>query len=179
MNKPKQSNQTKIPGIGMRTIKSALAVGLCLLLYEILGLPAPFYACVAALICMQGSPEASLKLGISRIIGTAIGGAFGILLMYLNDFILNGALTALILTLGVIICIYVCLLIRQPDACALAGVVLCAIIIGRNSGVVNGEFAYAIGRIVETAVGIFISFAINRFVNLPRHKKRRKGSAKP
>ncbi|MDR2296037.1 MAG: aromatic acid exporter family protein, partial [Clostridiales Family XIII bacterium] len=69
--------------IGMRTVKTALSVLICMLLYR---LAAPFgyttnfdafLACTAAVICMQDSVEKSLKSGRNRLAGTGVGALLG------------------------------------------------------------------------------------------------------
>ena len=55
-------NNFKFPKIGLRTIKSSIAVFLCLLL-----LPnEPFFACLTAVICLQDTVYNSIDTGINR-----------------------------------------------------------------------------------------------------------------
>lgn len=149
----------KIPKIGMRTVKSALAVAVCLLSYEYLGYAPPLYACIAAIICMQTDTQTTLKSGVSRISGTVIGGIIGIGFLFLNKLVLEGALISLFIPVGIVVTIYMCLLLKQPHACAISGVALCAVmLIHGNDGM---EYYYAIGRIIETAIGVFAAVMIN------------------
>ena len=58
----------KFPKIGLRTIKSGIAVFLCLLL-----LPnEPFFACLTAVICLQDTVYNSIHTGINRGAGTIL-----------------------------------------------------------------------------------------------------------
>ena len=82
----------KIPKVGMRTIKTAVAVMLSYLLFVpfdlmyreeyggIWGQMGPLYACIACIVCMQSSLGQTVRQGVSRLIGVAIGGALGVLL---------------------------------------------------------------------------------------------------
>ena len=63
----------KLPKIGLRTIKSGIAVFLCLAL-----LPSePFFACLTAVICLQDTVYNSIHIGINRGAGTILGSCFG------------------------------------------------------------------------------------------------------
>lgn len=63
----------KLPKIGMRIVKSALAVFVCLLIDRLRG-GMPFYAAIAAILCMQPDVANSLKTAANRVIGTLVGG---------------------------------------------------------------------------------------------------------
>ena len=66
----------KLPKIGMRIVKSALAVFVCLLIDRLRG-GMPFYAAIAAILCMQPDVANSLKTAANRVIGTLVGGLAG------------------------------------------------------------------------------------------------------
>ncbi|MDT2191533.1 FUSC family protein [Paenibacillus larvae] len=68
----------KLPRIGMRNVKTAIAVLLCILILRLFQIESPFYACIAAVITMQNTVEDSYETGINRIIGTLIGAAIGL-----------------------------------------------------------------------------------------------------
>ena len=72
-------NNFKFPKIGLRTIKSGIAVFLCLLL-----LPnEPFFACLTAVICLQDTVYNSIHTGINRGAGTILGASFGLVFLFL------------------------------------------------------------------------------------------------
>ena len=65
-------------------IKSSVAVFLCLLLYPLFGhRGVPFYAAIAAILCMQPDVSNSFRVAINRTIGTLIGGVYGIIMLSL------------------------------------------------------------------------------------------------
>lgn len=51
-----------IPKVGLRTIKTAVSVFLCLLLFP----NEPFFACLTAVICVQDTVASSVKMAINR-----------------------------------------------------------------------------------------------------------------
>ena len=59
-----------VPKIGMRLIKTAVAVFLCFLVDFFRDGGTPFYSAIAAILCMQPELGSSLKVGKERIIAT-------------------------------------------------------------------------------------------------------------
>ena len=166
----------------MRTIKTAVSVMLCISFFELINLNdffafslgnenawAPFYACTAAIICLQGTALKSLKLGIVRLIGTGIGGVVGILLLFAEEYIKVGHYNALLVGLGILVCIFISNITKQQDASAIACVVFVAILINHNQ---NDRYIYAVMRMIETAVGIIIAVGINKLLNKPSFLKK-------
>ena len=74
----------KIPGVGMRNVKTALAAAFCALAYYFIG-RSPAFACIGAIFGMGSDMEDSRKNGGNRLFGTLIGGLLGMLL-HLPDF---------------------------------------------------------------------------------------------
>lgn len=139
--------------LDLKSIKIAFAVFLCLLIFKGLHREFPFYACIAAVICMQGTPEDSLNIGKSRIIGTLIGGVVGYLLSLI-------ALKSILITvLGVFIVVVICEYINKNSSTAIACVVLLAIMTNLRD---TPPHIYAINRMIDTYIGIFIAVAINK-----------------
>lgn len=66
----------KIPGVGMRNIKTALAAAFCALIYYFVG-RSPAFACIGAIFGMGSDMEDSRKNGGNRLFGTLIGGLLG------------------------------------------------------------------------------------------------------
>ena len=117
----------KIPGVGMRNVKTALAAAFCALAYYFVG-RSPAFACIGAIFGMGSDMEDSRKNGGNRLFGTLIGGLLGMLLfrIYLI-FKPDGAYTLWLVPLtfiGTVILIVLCQMVWvggvQPG-----GVVLC------------------------------------------------------
>ena len=66
----------KIPGVGMRNVKTALAAAFCALAYYFIG-RSPAFACIGAIFGMGSDMEDSRKNGGNRLFGTLIGGLLG------------------------------------------------------------------------------------------------------
>lgn len=69
--------------IGMRIVKTVLAVFVCSILGWLRGEPA-FFSMIAAVLCMQKSAEKTLTTSFNRVIGTAVGGAYGVIVLFLE-----------------------------------------------------------------------------------------------
>ena len=159
-----------VPGVGMRNVKTAVAVVVCFLIFlpfwssssggerTLIG---PFYACIAAVICMQSSVEQSVRQGVSRLIGTAIGGGVGLLVLLVDDLLEIPLLTGLILGGGVVLVIWLCNVIHRPSACSIGCVVLCVVMINHSG---TERYLYTLARMGETAVGIVVAILVNRFL---------------
>ena len=74
---------SNFPRIGMRMIKTAAAVAICLLLYILRGEQGvPVFSAIAAVICMQPYVDNSVQVALNRIFGTILGAAFALLVLY-------------------------------------------------------------------------------------------------
>lgn len=174
--------------IGMRNIKTALSVFVCLVFYLLCNfvyglLPAGdsalcrllnfllnrhdvSYACVAAIVSMQSSVEGSVAFGKSRLIGTAVGGVIGIVMVASVPLSNHTVLSYLLVSLGVVITIYICNIIKHSPASAIACIVFLVIVLSIDSG--SNAVPYAINRMIDTAIGILISVPINCFIRAPK-----------
>ena len=76
----------KIPGVGMRNVKTALAAAFCAFIYYFFD-RSPAFACIGAIFGMGSDMEDSRKNGGNRLFGTLIGGLLGMVLFRLYLFI--------------------------------------------------------------------------------------------
>lgn len=164
----------RIPAVGMRTVKTALAVAFCTLVYYFIG-RSPAFACIGVIFGMGYDLEDARKNGGNRLFGTIIGGVVGILLFRLYlVFVPDGRHTLLmvpIVFIGTIILILACQMFWvggvQPG-----GVVLCILLF--NTPVAT-YIDYAMNRILDTAVGVlialFVSYVFPRgwMQTMPKH----------
>lgn len=148
--------------IGMRNIKTALAVLVAIAITGVFNLVSPFYAAIAAFVTMQSSVIASYKTGAARMIGTFIGAGVGILCAYIYP--QNAATTGI----GVVVLIYLCNVLKIQDAIPNAGIVLLAIMLNVSKGNV---MIYSFYRIVDTFIGVVIAILVNYFIFHPKDNK--------
>lgn len=138
--------------IGMRNIKTAIAVFLCVITSNILKLEYTFYAAIAAIITMQNSTISSFKVGKDRMMGTLAGASIGLVfaLIQPNNAILCG--------LGVILLIYICNLLNLNSSIPIAGIVFMAIMVNLNG---KSPILYSVNRIIDTFIGISVALLVN------------------
>ncbi len=155
--------------IGMRTIKTALAVGVCLELFFLLNIGENIngvQAALAATICMKSSLQQTLKTGLDRTLGTIIGAFFGILFLMLQSLIPR-ELFVLIATAGVVVVIYLCNIFKLQMSVTISVVVYVSILVTQHTVT---PLEYGAARLGETVFGIFVAFVINKFFD-PKYIK--------
>lgn len=159
------------PRIGMRMIKTAVAVGICFFISYLTGGDGkPIFSAIAAIICMQPYVEHSVEVAFNRTIGTVIGAVFGLLAASLSLYVSSAYeyLQYLIISFTVIPVLYTTVILKKPGASALAGVVLLSITL---TGGEATPFMNAVNRSVETIIGILVSLGVN-MMHLPRRREK-------
>lgn len=148
--------------LGLRAFKTALAVFLCLLVDILFHGQNAFYSAIAAIICMQPTPEKSKTVGINRFIGTLIGGICGYIILRLSDYIPWYEYTyLLIIPLCMLINIYICNVFNKPDSVAICCVVYLSVVTDFARTIASTEW-YVIDRVMETTIGIIIAVLVNK-----------------
>ena len=150
----------QIPSVGMRTLKTALTVAFCTLIYGFVG-RSPAFACIGVIFGMGYNLEDAQKNGGNRLFGTIIGGVVGVLLFRLYlVFVPDGRHTLLLVPMifvGTIILILACQTFWvggvQPG-----GVVLCILLFNTPAAT---YIDYAMNRIFDTAVGVVIALFVS------------------
>ena len=167
-----------LPRIGMRVVKTAVAVMVSYALFlpfgltyreelgGVLGQMGPLYACIACIICTQSTLGQTFSQGISRLIGVLVGGALGTATLLLGPALEHFWLKTLILGAVCVAGVWLCLLIKRPTACGMACILPCVILITGVTGVTR--YYYAVARMIETVVGLLVALAVN--AALPDHR---------
>lgn len=153
-----------MPKIGMRIIKSALAVFICCLIDYYRGSGYPFYSAIAAILCMQKEIGKGIDVAKNRMIGTCIGGICGYLALRLVnlDIFSNELIRYALLSLCIIPVMYITILIKKQSATYITCVVFLCVTITHGSDVSPELFAF--NRVIDTFIGIIVSLVINNTV---------------
>lgn len=168
--------------VGLRNIKTAIAVLITLLLNILLHLISPefadefyspFFASIAATYAMQREFSKSFALAKIRALGSIIGGIFGMILILLYEAFLSNIITSaygpiinmLILysltALFIVILISILVRFKINDLVFVAALTYLSVTISiRNNLPV---IPFAINRIASTIIGVMITLAINNF----------------
>lgn len=158
-----QNNQLMTPEhrhrIGMRIIKTVIAVFLCGLLAFLRDTSA-LYSMFAALFCIQRSTGKTIESSINRVLGTLIGGVVGVLTVYTMD-TLNilhiDLLRYLLMSLLLVPIIELCLLMKKPDCAGMACMVVMCLVVDPG----DKPAIYSIERLFETLVGVALACGID------------------
>ena len=178
-NIPKEYNIIKkhrfrLPHLGLRIIKTGIAVFLCLLIYWLRGFDGlVLQSTVAAIICIQPYRSESVDTSINRIIGTLIGaawaGLFLLMMLILSRYGIRPHILPIyiLMGLGIMMTLYTTVVLKTPDAASLAAVVFICIL-GTYPDL-DQPFLYMLDRIIDTVIGILVAGVVNS-VTLPREK---------
>lgn len=145
--------------IGMRNIKTAISVFICIIILRAFHSNFPFYACIAAVITMQSTVHNSFTTGKNRMIGTIIGAIWGL------TFALISPNNVFLISIGIVFVIYSLNLLNRKNSIIIACVVFLAIMTNLKEGT---PLVYSFNRVIETFLGIFVSVLVNYFIFHPK-----------
>lgn len=155
--------------IGLRTIKSSLAVMICILIFHFTD-GQPLIAALSAVFSLRQDFTTSLSFGKSRILGNSIGGALALFYFVIKDFFHYEFLIELfLLPILVALCIVISDGIKNNSGiiAAISTLLLIAL------SIPEGESAlYALSRVLETFIGTLIAIALNFFA-LPKPEEKK------
>lgn len=142
--------------IGLRTIKTAVAVIISMIIVEFLGTSESklIFAMLGAMTAVQPTFKESVESSLTQIIGVIFGAALAVILQFLHlpPLVATGIGIVLVITL------YNMLHLRfSPGLPCLIVVMLC---IDPN----ERPFFYALERVWDTAIGLFVGMVLNMLV---------------
>lgn len=156
--------------IGMRNIKTAFAVGVCLIVFQIIGISDGIQASITSIICMKSSYQNSLTTGIERTIGTFIGSVLGIITLML--LVESGIkLATVVAIINVVVIIYLCNVFKVQASTIISLVVFLMILLGEKD---QPPLIYGTMRLIETIFGILIAYLVNRYFDLRIFQRKRR-----
>jgi uncharacterized membrane protein YgaE (UPF0421/DUF939 family) len=155
--------------IGMRNLKTSLSVFICLLVFEVINRGNSIFACIAAVICVQNTIVDSKETGITRIIGTIIGGLAGAFSLFIVNTFFSEKILIIIIPLGIMILIKICVTINMKKAVVICCVVFLVVMISMNPE--EGYILYTFNRVLDTSIGIIIALLVNKYAEIPEKLK--------
>lgn len=163
-----------IPMPGQRIFRSAIAVGLCLLVYVLRGRHGiPLYSALAAIQCMQPYNKDMRGVARRRVLGTVIGAVWGLLLLLLELEILSDGLPDeglhyFLVPLFLVAVLYSTVLLGVRETAYFSGVVFLVITINHFTDA--NPYLFAFNRLLDTVIGVVLASIVNR-LHLPRAKR--------
>lgn len=138
--------------IGLRTLKTAIAVTLGVVIANLLGLQYPFYVGMTAIIAMERTLQRSVFMGKVRVVGSAIGAATGAVMSYIH----RG--DPVLIFIGIVFVILVCNKLKLQPAVAISGITFLWIMV--HVGDASPIF-YGAHRVFDSFVGASVSCLVN------------------
>lgn len=147
----------KLEKMGMRTIKTGIAVMFCVIAgwYFV---RSPFYSATACIISMQDTVKGSMKAGVNRIKGTILGGIIGYLIVLIQPH------NPILCGVGVMLIIYLCNVFAINKSIVVACVTFLSIHLGHMD---CGPAEYSFFRVLDTSIGVIIGIFINYILARP------------
>ncbi len=142
--------------IGMRNIKTGIAVMLCVLAGEFI-VENPMYAGIGCLVSIQDTFKSSVKFGFNRVKGTAIGGLIG----YISLFVARN--NPIVCGIGTMMTVYGCTSLKINSGIVVACVTFLSINLGN---IESAPFIYSAHRVIDTVIGVLIGIMVN-FIGRP------------
>lgn len=158
---------SKVFKIGMRNIKTAISVGICLLVLGILGVRQPFFACMTAVFTMQANVSTSFRAGLARFLGTFAGAMIGTGFAALGTILPMETLSVrvLVIPIGLILVIHVLSLLKLRDSVFVACIVYFALMMKVEEVSV---IYYAVSRTLLTGFGAIVALLVNSYIYPPK-----------
>lgn len=147
---------------GMRTVKTAIAVGLSVAISYALKLEYPFYAAIACIVVLQIYSKDTITAGRNRLLGTLAGGLAGSLFacLPLNKSILS--------VLGILVLFFILSLLKLNKSMTIGGIVFMRIIVDLDYSQ-ETPLLFTYNRLLATFIGILVAVAVNLLL-FPYHR---------
>ncbi len=172
-----EKKRLKFPPVGMRIIKSAVAVALCYLVQLLRGGNGiVFYSQLSALWCMQAYVSTTRKNALQRIIGTVTGAFFGLLVLLVSISVREHFIfpelasyffNAILISAALVPVLWTTVFLKKKEASYFSCVVFLSIVVIHLSD--ENPYLFTLNRFLDTMIGIAIGVVVNLF-RLP-HKK--------
>ena len=145
--------------IGMRTLKTSLAVVIGLYISYLLDLDSAIFVSIAAVSTMKPSMSESLEDFKKRLFTCVFGVMVG---YFFSKISVVEYLEPLIAGLGILLTIYILVVVKMKDMTQLSCIVFVASFCSNSD-----KFYYATNRIIGTVIGIIVGVLVNYFISSP------------
>ena len=151
--------------IGMRVVKTAAAVMICLLIALLMNSwdSIPVIS-VAAIVTIQATQGATLRIAVFRVLGTVIGGVIGMLTVIIGFFLpyYSDGLFVVVIPLMLLFNLYVCNVLNMQDSCIISCVVI--IIVAAHitmDETISESLIFTLIRLRDTLIGVIVASLMN------------------
>lgn len=152
-----------VPRIGLRTVKTGLAVALALFFADLRGSPAPIFAAIGAIVATSRTVGDAFETCRTQFFGIALGAGCGVVFVSLF-----AGYRYIGIGLGLIALILLCVRLRLQFAVPLACIVFSSICLSPA----QDALGYGANRLLDTAIGLATALAVNVLIK-PYNNSRR------
>lgn len=186
MNRNIHSHRLSLPHIGLRKVKSLLAIFAGFWLWQVVRIffpeleVHPLYIYLYGLIEIRDSSEKTVDLGKSRLKATFTGLGTGLPLLALCEYLkglapegwLHIAIELGILLIGVLLTLLIAERVGCKTFCGIAAIIFVILLVAHQD---NERYIYSILRAFQTILGVFVAWLINvKLFPYPRKPKKEK-----
>ena len=165
----------KLPHIGMRKIKSLIAVALAFIVWGIIRIflpqlePHPIFAYIYAIIEIRDTAEKSKSFGFLRIKATLVGLSIGLIFVTISIWLtslVTGEWQKIFIDFGLILIATLLALcageiFNCKNFCGIAAIIAVICMVSHSG---EDRYLYAIMRVIQTLIGVFVAIFVNTFV---------------
>jgi uncharacterized membrane protein YgaE (UPF0421/DUF939 family) len=121
-------------------------------------------AAISALVTLQATHGETLRIGAFRVLGTIIGGVFGIITVIIGLYLpyYTDGLFIVVIPIMLLLNLYLCNILNMRDSCSISCVV--TIIVAAHiitDFVFDEAFIFTFVRLRDTLIGVIVSTAVN------------------
>ncbi|MBO0477368.1 FUSC family protein [Vagococcus sp. DIV0080] len=151
--------------IGLRTVKTSLAVMCCILVFQLTDRGTPIVATLAAVFALREDLSSSIDFGKSRILGNTIGG-FGAFFYYACLRLFQNEAMGQLIFIPLIVAIIISFSIRINNPAGIIGGIATFLFIAFSIPK-EESYLYAFNRVIDTFIGTFIAVFWNFVIKSP------------
>lgn len=145
--------------IGMRTIKTGIAVALCMIFFHYTNRGTPALAALAAVFSLRADWRTSFDFGRTRIFGNAVGAILATLLVLFQTATGNTFVLEIIgVSVGQMLVIIICDRLNYHDG-IIGGTA--TYMITYFTIPMNATYVYGLNRVLDTVIGSIIAILVN------------------
>lgn len=149
--------------IGMRTIKTGIAVAICMIFFHYTNRGTPALAALAAVFSLREDWKTSFSFGKTRIFGNAVGASLATLLVLFQTATGNSFLLEIIgVSIGQMLVIIICDKLDYH-----AGIIggTATYMITYFTIPMNATYIYGLNRVLDTVIGSIIAILVNILIS--------------
>lgn len=146
--------------VGMRTLKTSLSAGICIILFHFLGRGSPMLACLGAVFALRGDTSTSFYFGIRRVLVTLLAGLLAILLVWIKQMAPAHFFLVDLLGVMLIIVVFIVLCNFLDLSQAIVGGIAAFLVIYFNTPVTE-NITYTVQRLLDTLIGTLVAVGVN------------------